>query len=249
MAGHSKWANIKHRKARQDAVKGKQWSKCSKAIMAAAKSGPDPDQNLGLRYAIDEARAVNMPKDTIEKAIKKGSGELNDGEEFHEIRYEGYGPNGVAIMVDCLTDNLNRTAPEIRKIFERSGGNMGVSGSVSFGFTQRGLISLDLEQTTEDQLMELALDAGAEDIQQSEDGWEVYTDPTSLHAVRVALEAGGLVIGSCKMTMIPSTTVECGGSSADKIVRLMDAFEDHEDVQKVWANFDIPEEDMARLGG
>ena len=150
MAGHSKWANIKHRKARQDAAKGKTWSKCSRAIIVAARSGGgDPEMNLTLRYAIDEARAANMPKDTIEKAIKKGSGELDSAETYEEIRYEGYGPSGVAVIVDCLTDNVNRTAPEMRTIFERAGGNLAKPGAVAFGFAQKGLIVLERDKAGE----------------------------------------------------------------------------------------------------
>ncbi len=154
MAGHSKWANIKHRKARQDAVRGKAWSKCSRAIIVAAKAGGgDPEMNLTLRYAIDEARAANMPKDTIEKAIKKGSGATGEGANYEQIRYEGYGPGGVAIIVDCLTDNLNRIAAEMRQIFEKSGGNLGKPGAVSFGFSSKGLILIEASKTSEDQLM------------------------------------------------------------------------------------------------
>lgn len=247
MAGHSKWANIKHRKARQDAVRGKAWSKCSKAIIVAARNGGDPNQNLTLRYAIEEARAVNMPKDTIEKAVKKGSGELGESVTYTEIRYEGYGSNGVAVMVDCLTDNLNRTAPEIRKIFQKSGGNLGVSGSVAFGFTQNGLITFAKDKITEDQLMEIALEAGAEDIKLEDDTWEVITSPSDLPKVRDALEAKNFKPDSAKVIMIPNTTVECKGKEAEKIMRLMEALEDHDDVQNVYANFDISDEEMEAL--
>lgn len=248
MAGHSKWANIKHRKARQDAVRGKAWSKCSRAIIVAAKNGGgDPTMNLALRYAIDEAKAANMPKDTIEKAVKKGSGDL-DGVNYEEVRYEGYGPNGVAVMIDCLTDNVNRTAPEVRKIFEKVGGKLGVNGSVAFGFSQWGIISLTDDKITEDQLMEIALEAGAEDLEQEADGtWQIRTEPSTLYTVREALTAAGLEPASAKVTMIPQTTVLCEGKTAEKILRMMDLFEEHDDVQEVHANFDIPEAELEKL--
>ena len=164
MAGHSKWANIKHRKSRQDAKRSKVWSKCSRAIIVAAKNGGDPTMNLNLRYAIDEAKAANMPKDTIEKAIKKGSGEGSESIRYEEVRYEGYGVKGVAIIVDVLTDNVNRTAPEMRKLFEKGGGNLGKPGAVSFGFSTKGVILIEVSKTNEDQIMEIALEAGAEDV-------------------------------------------------------------------------------------
>ncbi len=245
MAGHSKWANIKHRKARQDAVKGKMWSKCSRAIIVAAKAGGgDPDSNLTLRYAIDEAKAANMPKDTIEKAIKKGAGELDDGESYEEIRYEGYGPNGVAIIVDCLTDNVNRTAPEMRKIFEKAGGNLGKPGAVAFGFSMKGLIAIDGDNATEDQLMEIALEAGAEDVAQSEGMWEITTEPGDFMAVRQAIEASDLPMESASITMIPLNTVEVDVDTGVKVLRLVDTLDEHDDVQNVYHNAEIPDEAM-----
>lgn len=248
MAGHSKWANIKHRKARQDAARGKMWSKCSRAIIVAAKNGGgDPAMNLTLRYAIDEARAANMPKDTIEKAVKKGAGET-EGESYEETRYEGYGAGGVAVIVDCLTDNVNRTAPEVRKIFEKGGGNLGKPGAVSFGFHQRGLLMIDAAKTTEDQLMELALEAGAEDVVESGGAWEVTCAPTDFMAVREALEAAGIEPDSAEITMIPESTVACDEKTAEKVMRLVDAFEEHDDVQKVYTNADIPDEVLERIG-
>jgi len=249
MAGHSKWANIKHRKARQDAAKGKAWSRCSKAIIVAAKNGGgDPEANLALRYAIDDAKAENMPKDTIAKAIKKGTGELEGAADYVEVRYEGYGPGGVAVMVDCLTDNLNRTAPEIRKIFERANGNLGVPGSVSFGFNQKGLIIYEKQRISEDDLMMLAIDAGAEDVRLNDDVWEGATDPKTFMSVKQALVDAGHEPDSAAITMIPQTTVKCVGDDADKIMRLIENLEDHDDVQNVYANFEISEEDLARLG-
>lgn len=248
MAGHSKWANIKHRKARQDAAKGKMWSKCSRAIIVAAKDGGgDPSTNLTLRYAIDEAKAVNMPKDTIEKAIKKGTGEDADAASYDEIRYEGYGPVGVAIIVDCLTDNVNRTAPEMRKLFEKGGGNLAKPGAVAFGFTQKGVILIEESKAGEDQLMELAIDAGAEDIAREGGAWEVVCEPGDFNAVRKAIEKAGIEPDSAEVTMIPMTTVACDASTAERVMRLVESIEDHDDVQKVYTNADIPDEVMAAL--
>lgn len=249
MAGHSKWANIKHRKARQDAVKGRMWSKCSKAIIVAAKNGGgDPTTNLTLRYAIDEAKAANMPKDTIEKAVKKGAGELDSGESYEEIRYEGYGPAGVAVIVDCLTDNVNRTAPEMRKIFEKAGGNLGKPGAVAFGFSPRGVILIESGKASEDQLMELALEAGADDVTESDSGWEITCEPSDFHVVRQAMEEAGIETVSAELTMVPSTTVACDQGTAEKVLRLVDTLEDHDDVQKVYSNADIPDDVMTALG-
>ncbi len=248
MAGHSKWANIKHRKARQDAARGKMWSKCSRAIIVAAKNGADPDMNLGLRYAIEEARAANMPKDTIEKAIKKGSGELGDAERYAEVRYEGYGHGGVAIIVDCLTDNVNRTAPEMRKIFEKHGGKLGVPGSVAFGFSQKGVIVMEQSKATEDQLMEIAIEAGADDVTASDGAWEITCAPADLLSVKEAILAADLEPDSAEVTFVAGNTVACDVAAAGKVLRLIDAFEDHDDVQKVYSNADIPNEVMAELG-
>jgi YebC/PmpR family DNA-binding regulatory protein len=249
MAGHSKWANIKHRKARQDAVKGKTWSKCSRAIIVAAKNGGgDPDTNLTLRYAIDEAKAANMPKDTIEKAIKKGSGELDDGESYDEVRYEGYGPGGVAVIVDCLTDKVTRTAPEMRKFFEKSGGNLGKPGAVAFGFVSKGVIIIEASKISEEQLMEMALEAGAEDVADSGGAWEVTCEVADFMAVRQAIEGAGIEPDSAEITMIPSNTVACDAALATKVLRLLDELEEHDDVQKVYSNADIPDDVMAELG-
>ncbi|MEM9295190.1 MAG: YebC/PmpR family DNA-binding transcriptional regulator [Planctomycetota bacterium] len=249
MAGHSKWANIKHRKGRQDAKRSKLWSKCSRAIIAAAKAGgPDPAANLTLRYAIDEAKSQNMPKDTIEKAIAKGAGG-GDGDDYEEIVYEGYGPAGVAVLLEILTDNRNRTAPEIRKIFEKAGGSLGASNSVAFQFERKGEIYLEANAATEDQLMELALEAGAEDIESSDQGHRVIAEPTDFLAVREALENAGLPLASAKIAMIPTTpTAVSGGGDAEKLLRFLDDLEDHDDVQAVHHNADIPEEELERLG-
>jgi len=248
MAGHSKWANIKHRKARQDAVRGRMWSKCSRAIIVAAKNGGgDPEMNLSLRYAIDEAKTCNMPKDTIAKAIKKGSGDLDGGANYEEARYEGYGPNGVAIIVDCLTDNVQRTAPVVRHIFEKAGGNMGKPGAVAFGFNQRGLIVIEQSKVEEDQLMEVALEAGAEDVAEADGAWEVTCAPADFLQVKQAIEGAGIESDSAEITMIPTTTVDCDLKTAQKILRLVDTLEESDDVQKVYTNADIPEEVMANL--
>lgn len=242
MAGHSKWANIKHRKARQDAKRGKAWSKCSKAIMVAAKAGGgDPDANLGLRYAIEEAKTHNMPKDTIENAIRKGTGDLGDV-VFEQIMYEGYGAGGVAVMVDALTDNRNRTAPEMRKLFEKAGGNLGATGCVSYSFQKRGQIFIDGEGLEEEKVMEAALEAGAEDVVGEDGAYQIVTDPTEFLTVKAALEAAGFTLASAEVTMIPDATVACEGKDAEKVARLIDALEDHDDVQKVYTNADLPED-------
>lgn len=247
MAGHSKWANIKHKKARNDAKRGKMWSKCSKAIMVAAKNGGgDPATNLTLRYAIDEAKAANMPKDTIENAIKKGSGEVG-GDSFENVTYEGYGPNGVAILVETLTDNKNRTVPELRKIFEKGGGNLGTTGCVAYMFTSKGEIFVAKDEADEETLMNLALETGAEDIITDDDGYQIVAEPADFIPVREAIEQAGIAIEQAGITMIAGTTVTCTGNDARKVFNLVEAIEDHDDVQKVHANFEIPEEELAGL--
>lgn len=248
MAGHSKWANIRHRKGRQDAKRGKMWSKCSRAIMAAARhGGGDPDMNLTLRYAIDDARAVNMPKDTIEKAVKKGVGELDGGVEYAHSRFEGYGPGGVAIIVDCLTDNQMRTTPEVRFVFDRHNGKLGVNGSVSFGFAQRGLILVNGRDVSEEKIFEDAVEAGADDVKNADGDWELLTDMAQLHAVKTALVDAGYTIESAQISMIPNTTVACDSSTAQKVLKLLDALEDLEDVQQVYSNADISHEDLEQF--
>ena len=249
MAGHSKWANIKHRKARVDQRRSKVWSKCSRAIMAAARSGGgNPDMNLTLRYAIEEAKAVNMPKDTIANAIKKGSGEAG-GANFESIVYEGYGAGGVAVMLDILTDNRNRSAAEIRKLFEKYGGNLGATGCVAYNFQSRGqiFIAKTAAGADEETVMTAALEAGAEDVIDDDEVWQVLCEPGRFIAVRDALKAAGLAPESAGIYMIPNTTVSCTGRAAEKILALVDALEDHDDVQKVHANFDIPDEVIAAL--
>jgi len=248
MAGHSKWANIKHRKARQDAVKGKAWSKASRAIMVAVKQGGnDPEMNLRLRYAIEDAKSVNMPKDTIKKAIEKASGEGNDGAVYQDIRYEGYAAGGVAILVDCLTENVQRTAPIVRHAFEKHGGNMAKTGAVSFGFHSRGVILIESSKTTEEQLMEIALDAGAEDIVEQDGGFEVATDVASFIAVKDTIDAAGIETISAEITMVPDTMVSCDADLAQKVMRLIDVLEECDDVQKVHSNAAISNDVMASL--
>lgn len=253
MAGHSKWANIKHRKERQDKKKGKIWSKCSRAIIAAARAGgPDPSANLTLRYAVDEAKYANMPKDTIKRAIEKGAGAAG-GEDFVSITYEGYGPCGIAIVVDALTDNRNRTAPEIRSIFTKAGGNMGATGCVSHMFTTRGQI-LVKGDADEDALMEAALEAGAEDVESPEDpteddpgAWTVLTTPAEFATVKDALESAGFEIIDAEIGKFPETTTELAASDAKKLLNMVDALEDCDDVQKVYTNASISDEVMAEI--
>ncbi|MCA9278439.1 MAG: YebC/PmpR family DNA-binding transcriptional regulator [Phycisphaeraceae bacterium] len=248
MAGHSKWANIRHKKAAVDKKRGRMWSKCSRAIMAAAREGGgDPASNLALRYAIDEARYANMPKDTIERAVKKGAGELGGG-KMESVRYEGYGPNGVAIIADALTDNRNRTAPEVKMVFSKYNGNMGASGSVAYSFDTVGQILVEAGKTTEDVVINAAIDAGATDVEAPEDDdgfWVVSTEPTQFHAVREALENAKIEISSAEIALIPQNTVAVAGDDAKKVLTLIDALEELEDVQKVYSNADISEEDYA----
>jgi len=247
MAGHSKWANIKHRKGRQDAKRSKLWSKCSRAIIVAAKAGgADPDANLNLRYAIDEAKAQNMPKDTIENAIKKGTGDL-EGVTYESAIYEGYGPAGVAVMLDCLTDNKNRTVPELRRLFEKHGGNLGESGCVAFNFDQKGQIFIGKDGVEEEQLMDAALEAGADDVQDADQSWEVLCAPSGFVKLRNALAQAGYTFESATIAMIPNNTVQVTGKDAQKVMNFVETIEDHDDVQHLHANFDIPEEELAAM--
>lgn len=247
MAGHSHWANIAQKKSVIDAKRGKLWSKLSKAIILAAKmGGGDPSANLRLRYAINDAKAVSMPKDNIERAIKKGTGEL-DGGNLDEILYEGYGPGGVAVLCEILTDNRNRTAPEVRKIFEMAGGKLGATGCVSWMFDRKGLIIMGKSQIDEESLMELALEAGADDVQTYDDTYEVISEPDVFGAVCEALDAKGLATQSREITRIPKDTVDLDVDTARAVLKMMNALDDHDDVQSVSANFNIPDEAMAEL--
>ncbi len=247
MAGHSKWANIKHRKSAVDAKRSKAWSKLSKAIIVAAKmGGPDPAGNARLRTAISDAKAVSMPKDNIQRAIKKGSGE-NDGTVYEELVYEGYGVEGVAVMCDVLTDNRNRTSPELKKMFENNGGNMGTTGCVSFMFDRKGLFIIDAEKIDEEKLMELAMESGAEDIASSGQQFEVTCDPDVFSDVCDAFESAQLECVSQKVVRIPQNTVDLGLEAAKQVLKLMDELDDHDDVQNVSANFNISDEVMAEI--
>ncbi len=248
MAGHSHWAGIKHKKALIDAKRGKMWSKLSKAIIIAAKmGGGDPDANLRLRYAIDDAKAVSMPKDNIQRAIKKGSGEL-DGGNIEEVVYEGYGTDGVAVLCEVLTDNRNRTAAEIRKIFELAGGKLGSTGCVAWMFDSKGLFLVPADATDEDALMELALEAGADDVRLDADNFEITCDPSVYQAVAAALSQADIKPEASQIARIPQNTVDLGAAGARKVLKLMERLDDHDDVQAVSANFNIPDDVMAEIG-
>ena len=248
MAGHSHWAGIKHKKAANDAKRGKIWSKIARMIIVSAKAGGgDPGQNLTLRYAIDKAKAANMPKDTIEKAIKKGTGELG-AVDYVDVLYEGYAPGGVAIMVEGLTDNRNRTAPEIKKIFEKRGGSMGASGCVSYMFKKKGLVTVKTDAADEEALMEIALTAGAEDFENTGEIYEISCEPESYDDLKAALEENNIPTESAELSMIPDNTIPVNDLEiAKKILNLMEDFEDHDDVQEVYANFDIPDDILAKI--
>jgi YebC/PmpR family DNA-binding regulatory protein len=248
MSGHSHWAGIKYKKAALDAKRGKAWSKIARMIIVAAKQGGgDPAANLTLRYAIDKAKAANMPKDTIEKAIKKGTGEL-EGMSFEEVLYEGYGPSGVAIMVEALTDNRNRTGPEIKRLFEKHGGSLGTSGCVNWMFTKKGLITVNAANTDEEQLMEIALSAGADDMQAGGDVFEITCEPGAYEELKKALQEKEIPIEVAEISMVPRSTIDISDEhTAKRIISLMEAFEDHDDVQNTYANFDIPEEIIAQI--
>ncbi|MBL7188373.1 MAG: YebC/PmpR family DNA-binding transcriptional regulator [Phycisphaerae bacterium] len=248
MSGHSHWAGIKHKKAAVDAKRGKAWSKIARMLIVAAKQGGgDPAANLTLRYAIDKAKAANMPKDTIEKAIKKGTGDLG-GASFEEVLYEGYGTNGVAIMIEALTDNRSRTGPEIKRIFEKHGGSLGTSGCVNWMFSKKGLITVNMEGADEEQLMEIALNAGADDMEAAGEVFEITCDPSAYEQLKQTLQEKEIVTEVAEISMVPQTTIDIGDEQkAKRIISLMEAFDDHDDVQNVYANFDISQEIMGRL--
>jgi YebC/PmpR family DNA-binding regulatory protein len=247
MSGHSHWATIKHKKGAIDAKRGKLWSKLSRAIIIAARhGGGDPTMNLKLRYAIDKARAVSMPKDNIERAIKRGTGEM-EGQVFEEITYEGYGPGGVAILVDVLTDNRNRTAGEIRKIFERSGGKMASAGAVAYLFDRKGVLSVDAAATDEDTLMGIALDAGAEDMTRSGSTFDITCDPAAFQQVKDALVKNNITPTMAEVTQVPKAPTEVSAEDARKVMRLMEALDDHDDVQNVYSSVHLDEQLVAEL--
>jgi YebC/PmpR family DNA-binding regulatory protein len=247
MAGHSHWANIKHRKGAVDARRGRLWSKLARNIIVAAKTGGgDPSMNLTLRYSIDKAKDANMPADTIDKAIKRGTGEL-DPVQYSPVTYEGYGPGGVAFIVDALTDNPHRTSPEIKKIFERGGGNMGATNCVSWNFTTKGVFRVNASDISEDALMEAALNAGADDVVQDGDSFQVTCAATAYDAVRRGLEAAKVPVQDKEITKLPGSTVPVDAENGAKILKLIEMFEDHDDVQNVYTNFDMPADVLAKL--
>jgi len=246
MAGHSKWANIQHRKGRQDAARSKLFSKLAKEITVAAKMGdPDPDKNPRLRMAVKEAKSSSVPKDVIERAIKKAMG--GEGENYEEIRYEGYGPNGVAVIVEAMTDNRNRTAPTVRSTFGKHGGNLGETGSVAFMFERKGQVSYPADAGDADTVMMAAIEAGAEDVESGEDGHVIWCADTDLGDVSTALEATLGESESTKLVWRPTTTTELGLEDAQKLLKLIDALEDDDDIQTVTANFEISDEVMEQL--
>lgn len=246
MSGHSKWSTIKHKKAALDAKRGKSWSKVSRMITMAAKSGGNPDDNPRLRLAIDKAKAENMPKDTIEKAVKKGTGEL-EGESFEEVIYEGYAAGGIAILCQATTDNRNRTVGEVRKIFERAGGNMGAAGCVAFMFKPRGVIIVAADKADEEKIMEIALDAGADDVNSSSTGHEITCNPDSFQRVKEAVAAAGIEIASADMSMVSDMEITLDLENARKVLKLIEALEEHEDINAVYSNSNIPDAVMEKL--
>ena len=246
MSGHSKWANIQHRKGRQDAKRGKEFTKAAKEIIIAAKNGGDPASNSRLRAAIAAAKSINLPKDKIEAAIRKGTGQ-DAGGDIIEINYEGYGPGGVAVIVETATDNRNHTVAEIRHLMSKGGGSMGENGCVSWKFERKGVIQFSKEKYTEDQLMEAALEAGADDLRDEGDVWEIQTAMADFNAVREAFEAAGLEMISAELNQVPQTTMEVDLETARKLLRFIELLEDNDDVQNVYSDADISDEIMAQL--
>jgi YebC/PmpR family DNA-binding regulatory protein len=243
LSGHSKWSSIKHKKGAADAKRGKLFSKLSRAIIVAAKQGgPDPANNLALQNAIEKARSYSMPKDNIDRAIAKGSGADADANAFEEITYEGYGPEGVAVIVEALTDNRNRTAADVRHLFAKHGGNLGATGAVAWQFDRRGVVVVSADGVDEEELLLVAADGGADDVELDGDVFQVTSAPESLAAVREAIETAGFGVDSAELSLVPKTTVSIDDEArARQVMRLIDALEDNDDVQDVYANFDIPE--------
>ena len=249
MAGHSKWAGIKHKKAIVDARRGKLFTKLARAITVAAKEGGgDPDGNPSLGLAVQKAKDASMPKDNIERAIAKGTGEGADAESYENVLYEGYGPGGVALLIDALTDNRNRTGADMRHLLTKHGGSLGEPGSVAYLFDKKGVVVVDANAHSEDDLV-VAIDAGAEDIQVDEDVYEIVAEPSDLTAVRAALETAGIAFESAEVTQLPKTRVEIDETTAAKLMRLIDALEDNDDVNEVHANFDVDAEILERVAG
>ncbi len=248
MSGHSKWATIKRKKGAADAKRSNEFAKLLRFVEVSAREGGsgDPKANMTLASAIEKARAASVPVDNIERAIKRGTGELEGGARYEEVTYEGYGPGGVAMFVETLTDNRNRTAQEVRHAFTRNHGNLGETGSVAWMFSRKGLIQIEKDQAPdEEKLLELALEAGADDLADAESTWDITTDPTAFAAVRDAVAAAGTAMLSAELTMVPQSTVPVDGGQAKQVLALLEALEDLDDVQNVYANFDIPEEVMA----
>jgi YebC/PmpR family DNA-binding regulatory protein len=245
MSGHSHWATIKHKKGATDAKRGRLWSKLSRAIIIAARNGGgDPTMNLKLRYAIDKARAVSMPKDNIERAIKRGTGDM-DGQIFEELTYEGIGPGGVAVLVDVLTDNRNRTNGEIRKIFERTGGKMGSSGSVGYLFERKGVFVVPAEGKDEDTLMGIALDAGADDLKRAGDSFEILCDPHAFGHVKEALEKNNLTLSVAEISQVPKSPRDVDAETGVKVMRMIDTLDEHDDTQNVYTDMNMTEAILA----
>jgi YebC/PmpR family DNA-binding regulatory protein len=246
MSGHSKWATIKHKKAATDAKRGKIFTRLIKEIMIAARSGGDPDMNPRLRIAVIAAKAVSMPADNIKRAIMRGTGELEGG-QIDEILYEGYGPGGAAVLVNVATDNRNRTVSEVRHLFSKMGGNLGEVGSVAWMFERKSQIIIDGEKATEDQLMGIALDAGADDIRDQDGAWEILSAPEAHEAVLQALEKAGIPNEAAEIGMIPKNTVKLEGKAAQNMLKLYDALEEHDDVQNVYGNYEVDEAEVEAL--
>ena len=245
MSGHSKWHTIKHKKGALDAKRGKIFTKLIKEITVAARTGGsgDVDSNARLRKAVSDAKAQNMPNDTIDRAIKRGTGEL-EGVAYDEITYEGYGPNGVAVLIETMTDNRNRTVAELRHIFSKNGGNLGESGSVAWMFDKKGYIVVDKAAKSEDELFEIAIEAGADDVQDDGDAFEILTAPENFEAVHEAVKAAGVEPQAAEISMVPQNYIKLEGAEAKTMMKLYDALDDNDDVQKVYANFDIDESEM-----
>jgi len=251
VSGHSKWSSIKHKKGAADAKRGKLFSKLTRAIIVAAKEGGgDPSANLALQNAIEKARSYSMPKDTIDRAIAKGSGADADAAAFETVVYEGYGPSGVAVIVEALTDNRNRTAGEVRHTFAKNDGNLGGSGAVAWLFERRGVVIVEADGANEDELILAAAEGGADDVARDGTTFQVTSEPEQLAAVREAIEAAGFTVDAAELTMVPKTTVEVADENeAKKVLRLMDQLEDNDDIQDVYANFDIPEHVLEAVAG
>ena len=251
MSGHSKWSSIKHKKGAADKKRGKLFSKLSRAIIVAAKEGgPDPAGNLALQNAIEKAKSYSMPKDNIDRAIAKGAGTDADAAAFETIVYEGYGPSGVAVIVEALTDNRNRTAADVRHMFTKAGGSLGATGAVAWQFDRRGVVVVPADGVDEEELLLVAADGGADDVEQDGSVFQVTSAPEALAAVRTAIEAAGFAIESAELMMVPKTTVAVDDEAkARQVMRLIDALEDNDDVQEVYANFDIPEQVLEAVAG